>query len=188
MTTVGQAQPVPNQPPTRGAASLRLRPLRLDDEAAFLAGHRLMAEDDFTFGLFLEPGMAWADYLKLLQDYRMGVNLPQRLVPSTFLVADVAGEIVGRTSIRHRLNDFLLAEGGHIGFGVLRSHRRRGYATEILRQSLVIARATGIGRVLVTCDDDNIGSMKVIEAGGGRLDDVSAITPDGPAIRRYWID
>jgi predicted acetyltransferase len=57
------------------------------------------------------------------------------------LVADVAGEIVGRTSIRHQLNDFLEREGRHIGYGVLPGHRRRGYATEIPRQSLVITRA-----------------------------------------------
>jgi predicted acetyltransferase len=53
--------------------------------------------------------------------------------------------------------------GGHIGFGLVAKHRRRGYGTEILRQSLVIARAVGIDRVLVTCDDDNVGSAAVIE-------------------------
>jgi len=147
-----------------------------------------MAEDGFNFGLFLGPDMAWTEYLRLLRDHQAGVNLSQRLVPSTFLVADVAGQIVGRVSIRHRLNEFLVRYGGHIGFGVLRSHRRRGYATEILRQSLIIARAIGIDRVLVTCDDDNVGSMTVIEACGGQLEDVTEADPGAPAIRRYWID
>ncbi|HXP21435.1 MAG TPA: GNAT family N-acetyltransferase [Streptosporangiaceae bacterium] len=182
------AQPQPAQPQRRQVASLRLRPLRLDDEAAFLAAHRQMAEDGFNFGLFLGPDMAWTEYLRLLRDHQAGVNLSQRLVPSTFLVADVAGQIVGRVSIRHRLNEFLVRYGGHIGFGVLRSHRRRGYATEILRQSLIIARAIGIDRVLVTCDDDNVGSMTVIEACGGQLEDVTEADPGAPAIRRYWID
>ena len=68
------------------------------------------------------------------------------------------------------LNDWLRLEGGHIGYGVLPGHRRRGYATEILRQSLVVARAHGVDRVLVTCDDDNAGSAAVIEANGGVLD------------------
>ena len=61
-----------------------------------------------------------------------------------------------------------------------------GYATEILRQSLIVARAGGVGRALVTCDDDNVGSATVIEANGGVLEDV--IDVDGVPLRRYWID
>jgi predicted acetyltransferase len=175
----------------RGAsvsAALRLRPPRLDDETAFRAAHRTMAAEGFTFGLDFQPGMPWRTYLSTLEDQRAGVNLPTGRVPGTFLVAEVAGEIVGRTSIRHALNDFLKREGGHIGYGVLPQHRRRGFATEMLRQSLVIARANGVDRVLVTCDDDNIGSIAVIEAAGGRLDSVIRPARQAPLIRRYWID
>ncbi len=168
---------------------LRLRPLRSDDEAAVRAGHDAMAEaDDFPFGLGLEPGMAWADYLRMLTDHRVGRNLPDRFVPSSFLVADVDGQIVGRVSIRHELNDYLRIRGGHIGYGVLPHCRRRGYATEILRQALVIARSVGIDRVLITCDDDNLASIRVIESGGGKLDSVVPAEPGIPALRRYWID
>lgn len=101
--------------------------------------------------------MPWPTYLAALEAHRRGVDLPAGRVPDTFLVADVGGEIVGRASIRHELNEFLAGEGGHIGFGVLAERRRRGYGTEILRQSLVIARAVAIDRVLVTCDDENLG-------------------------------
>jgi predicted acetyltransferase len=167
---------------------LRLRPLRPEDEPAFLAGHAAMAGEDFTFGLGYSPGMNFDDYIKQLEDHRAGVNLPERFVPSSFLVAEAGGQIVGRTSIRHELNDFLLREGGHIGYGVLAEHRRRGYATEILRQSLIIARSLGIDRVLVTCDDDNIGSIKTIEACGGRLENVVSVEGQQVPRRRYWID
>jgi predicted acetyltransferase len=146
-----------------------------------------MAAEGFVFGLGYSPDMSFDDYIKQLEDHRAGVNLPERFVPSSFLVAEVGGEIVGRTSIRHRLNDFLLQEGGHIGYGVLPAHRRRGYATEILRQSLIIVRSIGIDRVLVTCDDDNIGSIRTIESCGGKLENV--VTTERPApLRRYWID
>jgi predicted acetyltransferase len=152
-----------------------------------VAAHRSMAGEQFTFGLGYSDGMSWSKYLDELELHRRGVDLPSGLVPATFLVADVTGQIVGRTSIRHDLNEFLVREGGHIGYGVVAEHRRRGYATEILRQSLIIARALGIDRVLVTCDEDNVGSATVIERCGGVLE--SLVDSDtGIAKRRYWID
>ena len=149
------------------AENLRLRPLRLDDEAAFAAAHAAMKADAFEFGLGYASAPSWARYVATLDAWRRDIDVPPGYVASTFLVAVVAGEIVGRTSIRHELNEFLAREGGHIGYGVLAPYRRRGYATEILRQSLVIVRSVGVDRVLVTCDDDNVGSAAVIERGGG---------------------
>jgi predicted acetyltransferase len=167
---------------------LRLRPLGPDDEAAFLAGQDALAAEGHNFGPRLQPGTTWTDYLRILADSRAGVNLPEGLVPSTFLVADVDGQIVGRVTIRHHLSEFLRVEGGHIGYNVLPGFRRRGYATEILRQALIVARSMGIERVLVTTDDDNAGSIAVIEANGGKLDSVRPATGAMPAHRLYWID
>jgi predicted acetyltransferase len=183
----GDSALVRSQPGVSTPAGLRLRPLRRDDEAAFRAGHEAMAAEGFTFGLGLAPGLTWSAYLQLLADQRAGVNLADGLVPGTFLAADVDGEIVGRASIRYELNDFLRRQGGHIGYGVLRQHRRRGYATGILRQSLVIARAAGVEQVLVCCDDGNTGSAAVIEACGGKLDSVIVPMPAATPLRRYWI-
>ena len=101
------------------------------------------------------------------------------------MLAELDGVIVGRSSIRFELNEFLLTQGGHIGYAVRPGHRRLGYATEILRQSLVVARAGGVQQILVTCDDDNVGSAKAIEANGGLLENIVDI--DGVPMRRYWI-
>ena len=109
--------------------------------------------------------------------------------PSTFLFAFAGPSIVGRVSIRHALNPYLERVGGHIGYVVVPEFRRRGVATEMLRQALVIARdELGLGRVLVTCDDDNVGSIRTIEKNGGVLESVVADPEMATPKRRYWID
>jgi predicted acetyltransferase len=174
---------------SRGAtAAVRLRPPGPDDQAAFRAAHRTMAAEAFPFGLFYEPDMPWPAYLDQLEACRRGVDLPPGRVRSAFLLAVVADEIVGRASIRFELNDFLAHEGGHIGYCVLPPHRRRGHATAILLRSLAIARAGGVERVLVTCDDANVGSATVIERCGGVLESLAEPAAGGRAFRRYWID
>ncbi len=167
--------------------TLRLRPPAAADEGPAELAHRELAAEGFAFLLDREVGAEWAQYLYRQRQLHRGLEVAVDRVPATFLLASVGTSLVGRVSIRHELNAFLRGFGGHIGFGVRPSHRRRGWATEILRQSLVIARAEGVDRVLLTCDDDNVASAATIRRCGGVLEDVVA-GPDGQPVRRYWID
>lgn len=166
---------------------LRLRPFTRNDEAAILEAQRELCADGFTFALDHEEGMDWQDYLEFLEHERLGLDLVANRVPASMLAAEVSGEVVGRLSVRHTLNEFLAREGGHLGFAVRPQHRRNGYATEILRQGLIVARSLGVDRALVTCDEDNLGSAAIIERCGGHFDSIH-VTDEGKSIRRYWID
>lgn len=106
---------------------------------------------------------------------------PEGFVPATTLWWVSCGEYLGRLAIRHRLTPRLLNVGGHIGYDVRPSARRRGHATAMLASALPVARGLGIDRVLVTCDVGNTGSRKVIEANGGVLEDQRG------DILRYWV-
>jgi predicted acetyltransferase len=133
--------------------------------------------------------MSFGRYLQVLAEQERGQNLQPHHVPSTFRFAFLERRIVGRVSIRHLLNAFLEQVGGHIGYVVVPEFRRRGYATAMLSLSVHIARETlGIQRILVTCDDDNIGSIKTIERNGGILENVISGPDLGKPKRRYWIE
>ena len=169
--------------------SLLLRTPRPDEEEEFLRAHHATTPEVPHFLHHYREGMPFARYLEVLAEQEHGVNLPLTHVPSTFLFAFAGPRIVGRVAIRHRLNDWLEQVGGHIGYVVVPEFRRQGYATEILRQALHIAREQlGLERVLLTCDDDNVGSIRTIEKNGGVLEDVvGGSAPEKPQ-RRYWID
>lgn len=109
------------------------------------------------------------------------------IVPSSTRWLCCDDHIVGEVRLRHKLNAALLHEGGHVGYAIRPSCRRQGYGTAILRLILVEALARGIDPVLVTCDEDNIASSKIIQHNGGVLEDrrVSRITRK--PILRYWI-
>lgn len=107
-------------------------------------------------------------------------------VPQTDFWLIVDGCYVGRTGLRHHLNASLERFGGHIGYEIRPSMRRKGYGT--LQLKLVLPRAweLGLKRVLITCDDDNIGSAKIIEHNGGVLQD-KVDNARSTLTRRYWI-
>jgi len=96
---------------------------------------------------------------------------PEGFVPATMLWWTDGHEFLGRLAIRHRLTPHLVERGGHIGYDIRASARRRGHATAMLRAALPVARELGIESVLITCDDTNIASKRVIENNGGVFED-----------------
>ena len=168
---------------------LKLRFPAASDEGVLRDAYRELESEghtEFLLDGFKDSPDDYLGWLSRVHDYANGINLPDGRVPASFLVAVVDEEIVGRISIRHTLNDFLFNFGGHIGYMVRPSFRRRGYAKEMLRQALLIARELGIESALITCNDDNLGSIRVIESQGGVLENV--VDDNGRALRRYWID
>jgi predicted acetyltransferase len=164
-----------------------LRPLAAADEQEVRLAQAELLADDFHFLLDERDGESWPAYVKRVASWRDGAGLSPGHVPSTFLVAEVDGQIAGRVSIRHELSAWLSEFGGHIGYGVRPAFRRRGHATEILRQALLIAREVGVASALITCDEDNVASAATIEACGGRFDRLAEPVPGEPPLRRYWV-
>ncbi|MGW5350748.1 GNAT family N-acetyltransferase [Streptomyces sp. NPDC004031] len=143
-------------------------------------GAHLVPEGDLAdLGVFAE----WVGRLRRQADTSVPVG-EGRVHATHWWIAE-GGTYVGAIDLRHRLNDFLLDAGGHIGYSVRPSFRRRGVATWALGAVLPQARALGLERVLVTCDEGNTASARTIERNGGVLEDVRP-TAVGTK-RRYWI-
>ena len=138
--------------------------------------------------VYLHDSKFDGDFDKLLlkiKERKEGKNLPADRVPQTELWLVENDKFIGWTKIRHRLNENLLLQGGHIGYSIRPSARNKGYGTKILELTLAEAKSMGIDKVLITCDDDNIGSAKIIEKNGGTLE--NTIENEGKLKRRYWI-
>ena len=107
---------------------------------------------------------------KVLSDIDIA-NVPESRVPGLtyFYVREEDDKIIGMINIRLALNEFLRTEGGHIGYSIRPTERRKHYATEMLRAALKVCDVIGIKEVLVSCDKDNIASAGVIKNCGGIL-------------------
>lgn len=136
-----------------------------------------LPELEKDFGAFVQ---------KLLEQSK-GKGMPEGWVPQdNFWLID-NGEFIGATRVRHRLNDHLLQIGGHIGYAIRPSKRKRGYGTKILKLALGKAKEIGIEKVLLTCDNTNLPSSKIIENNRGEFENEIPNPETGIPKRRYWI-
>lgn len=148
------------------------------------------ATGDFPGVVFTREGLEDPAEFGRLVANRVGDAQPDGLrppgwSPATYWwleVPDRPDEFLGAISLRHSIEHPLLATvGGHVGYGVRPSARRRGLASDALRQVIPLAAARGIPRLLVTCDLDNVASARTIEANGGQFEG------ELRGKRRYWI-
>ncbi|MDA8263741.1 MAG: GNAT family N-acetyltransferase [Actinomycetota bacterium] len=142
----------------------------------------MVAREIKEFGSAWRTSEGFSKYVeRLLADARESTLRPSYLVANTTYWWIEEDRYLGRISIRHRLTPRLLEIGGHIGYDVRPSARRQGHATAMLAAVLPHANELGIDPALVTCDTDNVGSRKVIEANGGIFED------ERSGKLRYWI-
>ena len=137
----------------------------------------------------LKEGQSFRDYIAGLNKYENPVSLPpDKVLQISFWFLNENDILIGNSRMRLSLNEYLLNIGGHIGYDVSPEHRRKGYATEILQLTLMEAAKHNIDRVLVTCNEDNLFSRKVIENNDGLLENLVVEESTGKNILRFWID
>lgn len=113
---------------------------------------------------------------------------PEGIVPAVqcIYIDDDESKVFGMINLRLELNDFLLKFGGHIGYSVAPSERRKGHAKAMLKEGLKFYKNRDYEKVLITCDVNNIASAKTIEACGGKLENI-IIEDEIHSTKRYWI-
>lgn len=131
---------------------------------------------------------SYLDWLKKLELEKRKETCEKNRVPAStfFLIRLEDNKIIGMINIRHELNDYLLNEGGHIGYSIRNSERRKGYATKMLRLGLEKCLELGMKKVLVTCNKNNIGSAKTIQNNSGILE--NEYIRENKVTQRYWIN
>ena len=146
------------------------------------ADHSMIGSEIRGFSAEWAQPEAFAEYVRWLRDQALEDSpRPSHHVPSTTLWWVEGDEYLGRIAIRHRLTPSLREIGGHIGYDIRPTARRRGHATAMLAAAKGCALALGIDPALVTCDADNIGSQRVIENNDGLMDDARG------GVLRYWV-
>ncbi len=151
---------------------------------------------------FLQPGVSMdgggqlihcettKQWLDLVEQYSHQETVPADKVPASLyiLIREEDNKMVGIIQIRHYLNDYLRKYGGHIGYSVAPSERRKGNASRMLAMALEKCRQMGLDKVLITCREDNEGSRRTILKNGGVYESTEYEAQQGRYLQRYWID
>lgn len=149
-------------------------------------------KDSYLKGLraLKNEGLWWfenVDLDEIEKDFEQFIEDINGSPGQTTFWAIVNDQFAGSISVRHELTPALRIIGGHIGYDTAPAFRKMGVATEMLRKVIPFAKSLGLIEVLLTCDDTNVGSIKVIEKNGGVLKETKKIAEGKPLKRYYWI-
>lgn len=135
----------------------------------------------------LDDPKEWVEQSATLKSWD---TVPEGFVPAVqyIFVREDDKKIVGTVNVRPTLNEWLEAYGGHIGYAVAPSERRKGYATHMLRETLRKCRELGMDKVLITCEDSNEASRRTIVANGGAYETTVHEPDENVDLERYWFN
>lgn len=135
----------------------------------------------------MQDGDDYEVWLKKEKQNHLGIHLTDGFVPGTTYYYVLGNKLIGMINIRHCLNEYLLQQGGHIGYSVVPSMRRLGHAANMLKKAIEICKQWDIYPILITCDKDNLASRKTIERCGGKLENEYYNEKTKETILRFWI-
>lgn len=104
------------------------------------------------------------------------------------LIRENDNKIVGTINVRWNLNEAMLRFGGHIGYGIRPTERRKGYNKINLYLGMLEAKKVGLEKVMLDCDVNNLGSDKTLKALGGKLERTEVDPSDGILTNVYWFN
>jgi predicted acetyltransferase len=141
-------------------------------------------------GRYLGIELAWLErnfesYLLALRQ-RESHPAPGRVPESVCWLVE-GDHFLGRASLRHRLNSNLREIGGHIGYEIRPTERQKGFGRLLCKLTLEQAWVLGLERAMITCDETNVASRKIIEANGGVYEKSVAPAGHGVGVRHYWV-
>jgi len=163
---------------------IELRELSIDDgmEVFEMIKEIGLGENGFTTNFPEQDYESFQAKLPRLLEHSKGIDLPEGYVPQTIYWLYINDKPVAYGKLRHHLNEKLMEYGGHIGYIVRPSERSKGFGTLFLRELIKAAKSKGISRLLLTCNEDNQRSRKVIESNHGKIETLNN------GICRYWIE
>jgi predicted acetyltransferase len=156
--------------------------------AAMVQAYKDSGEASY-YDMYKEALEDFDKYVLKLQNHAKGIDIPEDWVTThTFWLTNNEGMLLGVTRVRPSSdNEFVRSYAGNIGYDISPLHRQKGYGIAILKLALKKAKSLGLDKNLITCNYDNVGSIKIIESNGGIFESEVFCESKNTLLRRYWI-
>ena len=141
-----------------------------------------------SYELYTKSEEDFEEFVTDLTNSSKGINLQDGWAPcSCYWLVDDSGEVIGVIRIRHRVDSDFLQMIGHIGYEIKSSRRKEGYGRKLLELGLTEARKMGLEKVLITCDEDNIASLRIIQKFNGKYKKLFVDDESGKNVLQYEV-